>query len=117
MEFLIVVIQVIFWLAIIFCCAFTFIFLNMVLTNLREQKTVERVKEELTESMMVYTEKVGNTIHMYDVLSGFFIAQGSTEEEVWERARTRCPDMNLILTTVNKSANTTISTSTIKEQK
>jgi hypothetical protein len=36
-------------------------------------------------------------IHMYDKISGYFVAQGKDLEELWEKAELRCPGMNLVL--------------------
>ena len=116
MEILFAIFQVLFWLAVIFCFFFTFTFLNLVLKNLREQKTIEQVKEELKESMMVYVEKNNGQYYMFDVISNFFVAQGTTEDELWEQAQKRCPDINLILAS-KEGGNITVSTSKVKEQK
>ncbi len=104
MELLIGLLQfigfIIFFLLLLLAITFIKHFIRHV-REIEQRKQLEEVKQEineqLAESMLVYVEKVGDMIHMYDKISGYFVAQGKDLEELWEKAELRCPNMNLVL--------------------
>lgn len=117
MEIIIFLLQLIGWVVIILSILFAVTFVRIFVKELEKAKT-ERITDELNSTMLVYIEKINNTFLMYDSISNFFVAQGQDENELWENAKLRCPDMNLILGNVKiADGSITISTEKIKEQK
>jgi hypothetical protein len=105
MELLVGILQFIGWLFTIICVIFSSWFVILFFKNLKVEVNHTKNKDSnvdpmsLGQNMIVYIEQSeNNMLHMYDLMSDFFIAQGKDEQELWERAQLRCPDQNLVLT-------------------
>jgi len=117
MEIIIGILQTIGWIVIIASTIFSVIFVRLFLKNLKIQQELSAIEDEVRQTMMVYVEKVKGQLHMYDSISNFFIAQGTTEDELWENAKIRCPDMNILLGNVTVGNNNiTVSTAKMRKQ-
>lgn len=82
---------------------FTTFFLVNLYRNLRKELSVEKGIDTVKKTMkLVYIEQVCGMFHMYDITTNSFICQAYTEEELWEIAKTKFPDMKVI--TLEKEA-------------
>lgn len=97
MEFLHSILQI----YIFICCAFTTFFLFGLIRNLRrtlKNKTTEELVSELQQHIkVVYKERVGDVHYLYDKVSNNFIAQGTTEDEMWANAKLTFPKQEFII--------------------
>ena len=105
MEVIVGILQFIGWIFTIICVIFSLWFILTFIKNLKveinniENKDRDVDPMSLGQNMIVYVEQSeNNMLHMYDLMSDFFIAQGKDEQELWERAQLRCPGQNLVLT-------------------
>lgn len=65
------------------------------------EELLEKVKEHIK---VVYLERIGNTHYLYEKVSNRFIAQGSTEDEMWENAHLTFPQQEFIIEGENGQA-------------
>lgn len=87
---------------------FTTFFLVGLIRNLRRvfkekatEELVEKVKDHLK---VVYVEQVCGMYHLYEKVSNQFIAQGYTEDEMWEQAHLTFPKQEFIIEGENGKA-------------
>ena len=115
LEFVQFILSTILFFVVLFCITFVIMFFK----NLRKFQEQTRLQEENENNtspiMLVYFEKVDNMLHMYDRLSNYFVAHGKDENEMWERAQLRYPNVNLILADGDMS-NLTVLTQRIKNE-
>lgn len=97
MELLIIFLQTLGITFMVFCTLIVVIVVRIFLKNLREIQNTRDNDDQLKRSMLVYIEKIGDTMYLYDKMSNFFIAQSADEKDLWKRAEERCPDTNFIL--------------------
>ncbi len=81
--------------------AFTTFFLFGLVKHLRDKfkekdtaELIEKVKDDLK---VVYKEQVGDAYYLYDKTTNHFIAQGSTEDEMWANAHLTFPKQEFII--------------------
>lgn len=89
-------------------CAFTTFFLFGLIQNLRRRfkdndtnELLAKVKEQLK---VVYKEQVGDVHYLYDKTTNNFIAQGTTEDEMWSNAKLTFPQQDFIIEGENGKA-------------
>lgn len=85
----------------VFCVIFTTLFLIAFYKNYKKVKKVNEVLEQAKEILgtvkFVNVETVSNTMYMYDAKTNSFICQADTEDELWETAKKKFPDVALML--------------------
>jgi Ca2+/Na+ antiporter len=115
LEFISFLFSVIATFVILFCVIFVFLFFRN-LRKIQEESQMIAENEEAGKSvMLVYYEKVDNMLHMYDRLTNYFVAHGKDENEMWERAQLRYPEVSLVLSDESTS-NLAVVTQRIKKQ-
>jgi hypothetical protein len=91
------IIQAIWDFYVIGCVTFTTFFLVGLIRNLRKVLSTKETIEEIRDHIkLVYTEHVGNAHYLYDHTNQF-IAQGSTEDEMWAKAKLIFPKKEFII--------------------
>jgi len=101
MEIILAIIKFIGTAFMIVSTIFVVVFVHIFLKNLKiEMARSQGLDQDSINktSMLVYIEKIGEILYMYDKMTNSFIAQSRTEEELWKNAELRCPDINFILT-------------------
>lgn len=61
-------------------------------------ETTQRTVEQLNEVKLVYIETINGVHYMYDFISRAFICQAASEDELWECARAKFPNKDILLT-------------------
>lgn len=90
------ILQTIWDFYVIGCVAFTSFFLLGLTRHLRKAVKAKEFVEEIRDQIkLVYSEHVGNAYYLYDHTDQF-IAQGSTEEEMWAKAKSLFPKKEFI---------------------
>lgn len=104
MELISSILQVYTFISVVF----TTIFLIGLIKNIRKALNgddVENLVEQLKDHIkLVYTERVGDAYYLYDQSTKHFIAQGHTEQEMWQQARLRYPTKDFIIEGENGNA-------------
>ena len=84
------------YFAAIFTVMFFYNFIKITLEN--KPISDNGINKRLSENMrLVYAEKIKDILYLYDQVTGVFIAQGRNEDELWQRAQERFPDLEFIL--------------------
>jgi hypothetical protein len=73
-----------------------YFFIN--LHRLQQQRELDEAKQELVNTMLVNVQSVNGTLMMYDCVTGLFVAQADTLDDLWDAVDLRFPDMKVILT-------------------
>ena len=97
------------WTVYVFLCVgFTTFFLIGLVRNLRrafKEKATEELVEKVKDHIkVVYKEHVGDAHYLYERVSNQFIAQGSTEDEMWANAHSTFPAQEFIIEGENGQA-------------
>ena len=71
------------------------------LKNKDTEELIEKVKHHLK---VVYKEQIGDAHYLYEQTTHNFIAQGSTEDEMWENAHLTFPKQEFIIEGKNGEA-------------
>lgn len=113
MDMIAEIVELVFNLYVVICVAVTTILLWVVVPNIRQLKRdvkqiidehnnyleAENEVPEVPAGKLVKIESHGSQLYMFDASSDKFICQASTEEELWDTAKTRNPDHELMLVT------------------
>ena len=90
------------------CVTFTTFFLFGLVRELRKklsnkdtEELISKVKDHLK---VVYKEQIGDAHYLYEQTTHNFIAQGSTEDEMWENAHLTFPTQEFIIEGENGQA-------------
>lgn len=90
------------------CVTFTTFFLFGLVRELRKKlsnKDTEELLAKVKEHIkVVYVEQVCGMFHLYDKTTNKFIAQGYTEDEMWENAHLTFPKQEFIIEGENGKA-------------
>lgn len=85
----------------VFCVIFTTLFLFAFYKNYKKVKKVNEVLEQAEEIIktvkLVNIEVINNSLMMYDAKTNSFICQATSEDELWEIAKKKFPDVALLL--------------------
>ena len=85
----------------IFSVVFTVMFVYVFLKNLRnELSLVNEVKKFKQTVKLVYIEQVDGMYRMHDKFTHSYICQATTEEELWNIADTRFPNVKVMSTSI-----------------
>ena len=73
------------------------VFLVGLIRNIRKEIDIVKGVDTVKKTMkLVYVEQVAGMFHMYDIATNSFICQAYTEEELWEIAKNKFPDLKVI---------------------
>lgn len=76
-------------LSVIFTITFIYFFIKNIRIELDGVKTFKATVK------LVYVEQVGNMYLMYDKINNHYICQAPTEQELWEIAKNKFPNMQV----------------------
>jgi hypothetical protein len=77
---------------------FVYFFLKNVRAELNLNKDVDKFKKTVK---LVYVEQVDDMFHMHDKFTHQYICQAPTEQELWEIADTRFPNVKVLSTSID----------------
>ena len=80
-------------LSVIFTITFIYFFIKNIRIELDGVKTFKATVK------LVYVEQVGNMYLMYDKINNHYICQAPTEQELWEIAKNKFPNMQVLAMT------------------
>ena len=83
-------------LSVIFTVTFIYFFIKNIRIELDGVKTFKATVK------LVYVEQVGNMYLMYDKINNHYICQAPTEQELWEIAKNKFPNMQVL--SINQDA-------------
>ena len=83
-------------LSVIFTITFIYFFIKNIRIELDGVKTFKATVK------LVYVEQVGNMYLMYDKINNHYICQAPTEQELWEIAKNKFPNMQVL--SINQDA-------------
>lgn len=72
-------------------------FLNYREINRLEKNVTEVMQDIKQNCKVVYVETVGNVHLMYDHITGNFVCQANTEDDLWQQAKLRFPGKEFII--------------------
>ena len=83
------------------CVTFTTIFLWNLVRNIRKEiNLIEDVKQFKQTAKLVYVEQVDGMYRMHDKFTHHYICQAATENELWETAEAKFPNVKVMSTTI-----------------
>ena len=87
---------------IIACVTFTTIFLWNLVRNIRKEiNLIEDVKQFKQTAKLVYVEQVDGMYRMHDKFTHHYICQAPTEEELWDIAHAKFPNVKVLTTSIS----------------
>ena len=87
---------------IIACVTFTTIFLWNLVRNIRKEiNLIEDVKQFKQTAKLVYVEQVDGMYRMHDKFTHHYICQASTEQELWDIANAKFPNVKVLTTSIS----------------
>ena len=93
MEILHTIWLVISIVSVIFTVMFFYIFFKNLRSELSITKDVEKFKKTVK---LVYIEQIDGMFRMHDKFTHSYICQAATEEELWDLAKERLPNMKIL---------------------
>jgi len=103
MELLLGLVQIISVILLGLLIMFVCVFLKYFFENLQKQRGGKQLAEkEATEklilnTMVVKVQEVQGQLMMYDIVTGLFVAQAETLDDLWKAVDLRFPSKNVIL--------------------
>jgi hypothetical protein len=86
----------------IVCVTFTTIFLWNLVRNIRKEiNLIEDVKQFKQTAKLVYIEQVDGMYRMHDKFTHHYICQAPTEEELWDIANAKFPNVKVLTTSIS----------------
>ena len=84
------------------CIIFTTIFLIGLVRNIRREiNLIEDVEKFKKTVKLVYVEQVDGMFRMHDKFTHHYICQAKTEQELWEIADAKFPNVKVMSTTID----------------
>ena len=84
------------------CVIFTTIFLWNLVRNIRKEiNLIEDVKQFKQTAKLVYVEQVDGMFRMHDKFTHHYICQAPTEEELWDIANDKFPNVKVLTTSIS----------------
>ena len=84
------------------CVTFTTIFLWNLVRNIRKEiNLIEDVKQFKQTAKLVYVEQVDGMFRMHDKFTHHYICQAVTEEELWDIANAKFPNVKVLTTSIS----------------
>ena len=85
-------------LSVIFTVMFVYYFLKNVRAELNLNKDVKKFKQTVK---LVYIEQVDGMYRMHDKFTHHYICQAKTEQELWDIADTKFPNVKVLTTSIS----------------
>jgi len=98
MEILHIIWNVISIFSVIFTVMFVYYFIKNVYVELTLAKDVDKFKKTVK---LVYVEQVDGMFRMHDKFTHHYICQAATEEELWDIANTKFPNVKILTTSIS----------------
>ena len=98
MEILNTIWTVISIFSVIFTVMFVYYFIKNVYVELTLAKDVDKFKKTIK---LVYIEQVDGMFRMHDKFTHHYICQASTEEELWNIANAKFPNVKVLTTSIS----------------
>jgi hypothetical protein len=98
MEILHTIWTVISVISVIFTVMFIYYFIKNVYVELTLTKDVDKFKRTIK---LVYVEQVDGMFRMHDKFTHHYICQASTEQELWDIANTKFPNVKVLTTSIS----------------
>ena len=98
MEILNTIWTVISIISVVFTVMFVYYFIKNVYVELTLAKDVDKFKQTVK---LVYVEQVDGMFRMHDKFTHHYICQASTEEELWDIANTKFPNVKVLTTSIS----------------
>ena len=98
MEILHTIWTVISVISVIFTVMFIYYFIKNVYVELTLAKDVDKFKQTIK---LVYIEQVDGMFRMHDKFTHHYICQASTEQELWDIANTKFPNVKVLTTSIS----------------
>ena len=84
------------------CVLFTTFFLINLIRNIRrEVNLIEDVRQFKQTAKLVYVEQVDGMYRMHDKFTHHYICQASTEQELWDIANAKFPNVKVLTTSIS----------------
>lgn len=83
--------------SVAFTTFFLFGLIRHLRSRLKEKDTAELLEKVKNHIKVVYKEQVGDVYYLYDKTTNNFIAQGTTEDEMWANAHLTFPKQEFII--------------------
>lgn len=104
MQILHTLLQIYIFISVTFTTFFLFGLIRHLRDRFKDEETKELFEQVKAHIKVVYKERVGDTHYLYEKVSNRFIAQGSTEDEMWANAHLTCPTQEFIIEGENGKA-------------
>ena len=98
MEILHIIWNVISIISVIFTVMFIYYFIKNVYVELTLAKDVDKFKQTIK---LVYVEQVDGMFRMHDKFTHHYICQAATEEELWDIANIKFPNVKVLTTSIS----------------
>ena len=98
MEILNTIWTVISIFSVVFTVMFIYYFIKNVYVELTLAKDVDKFKQTIK---LVYVEQVDGMFRMHDKFTHHYICQASTEQELWDIANTKFPNVKVLTTSIS----------------
>ena len=91
------------WLVIsIFSVVFTVMFVYFFIKNVRVELNLSKDVEKFKQTVkLVYIEQVDGMFRMHDKFTHHYICQASTEQELWDIADAKFPNVKIMSTSID----------------
>jgi hypothetical protein len=84
--------------SVIFTVMFVYYFIKNVYVELTLAKDVDKFKKTVK---LVYVEQVDGVFRMHDKFTHHYICQAATEQELWDIANTKFPNVKVLTTSIS----------------
>ena len=98
MEILHTIWTVISIISVVFTVMFVYYFIKNVYVELTLAKDVDKFKQTIK---LVYVEQIDGMFRMHDKFTHHYICQASTEEELWDIANAKFPNVKVLTTSIS----------------
>ena len=98
MEILHTIWTVISIISVVFTVMFVYYFIKNVYVELTLAKDASKFKQTIK---LVYIEQVDGMFRMHDKFTHHYICQASTEEELWDIANAKFPNVKVLTTSIS----------------
>ena len=86
----------------VLCVLFaTFFLINLIRNIRREVSLIEDVQQFKQTAKLVYVEQVDGMFRMHDKFTHHYICQAPTEEELWDIANAKFPNVKVLTTSIS----------------
>lgn len=104
MSILHALLQTYIFISVTFTTFFLFGLVRELRKKLKNKDTEELIEKVKNHLKVVYKEQIGDAHYLYEQTTHNFIAQGTTEDEMWANAKLTCPQQEFIIEGENGQA-------------